>query len=279
MLSGEQLSGQPPLETFVENIKKRVLPIDERDARLFGEFILRHGPPQGFLERLLAAFQYVDKKQFDKDFQVYSDMVKTQVANKPYVCALFDPDGSNLWIYKKLLESGLHSADKVFAYGLDDNLNNHLMTDLRKMAQLVPTGSTILVPDDLTITGAQLSDPLSQISKNHESIVAVLYTTAAAKNRIENNGQKYFLSVKELIPANQWLTQTDMDFLQDLTYKVSGDEMAVDLTDSTKALFWTWYKVPDNMFPIITADLEGVIRTSNPPLIRPERFKQPYRKS
>lgn len=277
MDDSERLRPLPPLEKFVDTIKERGLPIDEQDAKLFGEYVLEHNPPTGLLERLLAAFQYVDKEQFDKDFQIYSEMVKTQLVGKPYSCAIYEPRGSNFWIYKKLLEGGLHPAEKIFASASETDLRKFSMLDQEKINTLAPKDGVILIPDDLIITGVQITETLSECAKTQKPVVAVLYTTPRPKITIQNMDAT-LLSVKELVPAKQWLTDPDLEFLQDLSLKAfHQDHLATDLTLGNTALFWTWYKVPDNMFPIVVDEHGGLPHPSSPPLIRMDKFKQPYK--
>lgn len=267
---------------FIEGIKERELPIEADNAKAFAQYVLAQNPPDGFLERLTAGLQYKSEEAFENDFQSYAESLKGFFnSNEPYAVAFDDLDGSGRWIYEKLLNAGIPAADYHFYLDMYPEVAlvpDSGLIDIRQIQDVLPVGAKVFAPDDFALTGTQMTDLMTQIQGNfndrnkhpYQVLVACMYTSESADqtmNRQDPSAKVISLS-ERIKPVDDFLLPNDIGFINRLISSMhEGDVFYGD-----NALFWTWYKVPDNIssYEIFTEPKCGQ-------LINVDQFKQPYR--
>ncbi len=261
-----------PLESFVYKIKENNLPIDESDAKQWGDFVLKYHPPSGFLDRLTKSFQYSNEEQFTSDYRNLARQLKEKFKDPDFSMLLYDRHGSANWMNFKLALSGFPTPRYTYYT---------LSAPEPPIMPAPPKDPRLLIVDDFMIGGHQIEESLSYVPNDKYKItVAVVYNSPAGREKVTKNSQHpfEFLSVKELKPASDFLGEKDIDFFKKITLnkKISGlseeeNEENAALIKPEIPLFWTYYKLPDNIF----APLRGY--GDIPPLIREEKFTAPYR--
>lgn len=253
------------IETFHEaQFIDPTLPVYTRDVDRFRGAIEKYNPPQGFLERVLESMQYVDRKMFVHDLDKLLEVAIEILSDNEYFVVQSKRGKSDVWIYQSLLRRGLPVPTgeiRTMDYDNDDESFDKLQTGLQQV-----------VFDDFAITGGWIGDMVysnDYLTLPRDTRSAFfLYTTGHARERLTSKQISVYQSGKDIITLEESLEERDLSFLERLPLKLQPE--IIEFSESP--LFWTWYKVPDNVPSFFT----GIEEKGIPPLIRPELFQPPY---
>lgn len=257
---------------FARKIAHANLPIDPEDAYLFAKDIADLNPPAKWLDKVADSAFYVTREKFEADINKQARDVIGFLGRQSYAVVLNNKYKSDYWIYQQLLERGLHPAET--SYTTEKELAEYEMGKYKRAEWVDEVSQTMKVCafDDFTLGGGVIQELFQRgvpgfSSKNLYAFVsyATPYARAWLKSfNIEVNQSSD--TVKSLVTN---LTKRETDFLDRISgyqgmYESDGDGLS-------SALFWTWYKLPDNVDPLFTG-LTGLH-----PLIREENFQPHYK--
>ncbi|HVT01438.1 MAG TPA: hypothetical protein VHE53_04370 [Patescibacteria group bacterium] len=258
---------------FQYKVAEKRLPIHQEDARNFAAAVMDYSPPGEFFDAIVDSMQYISKRQFNRDLQRAVPEGNALTSDNPYYAIVHHNPGSGIWVYRNLVDRGMKPAEKTI------NRNSKEMgplletddIDMKKVISIIPEGTHIFVPDDLSITGSQIADEILQLlpPKYFDTSVLLLYSSDYADNVIKDVDPKIkVVRVGQDIKNFGDLDPKIFEFISGLNDHAN---MARDgVTEETQALFWTWYKIPDRI-PNIFLGKGGL-----PILIRREDFQPPY---
>ncbi len=256
------------------SIKQQELPIDVIDATEFARFALTLKPPPGFFGRLIGDMQYIDEKTFDRDLNAYVQRAQALLGNNPYAVVFEDVVSSASWMYKQLLARGLRPANSQFAFS--ENEQRFTTTDnivtLDKISEIVPVGTNILLPEDMSITGWQLDELVQDLPNDrYKPIVFPMYASQQAQDYLKRYGVTMESPIRGIKPCFTAMNNRDRNFLRKIAYAQDLNEEVIEQLSPkiSRPLFWTYYKVPLSVFSVLTERAKF-------PLIRESRFHQPY---
>lgn len=282
---------------FSRDVQARALPIEPADAYDFAKAILVRKPPEGWLAKVAAGCQFIDRTTFERDLQRMA-RVTSSLLNPlgGYEARFSGPSKSDAWIYNQLLELGLEPAatggeiiDKELL--LEQKRVRAVMREkgrsiseeeygdlIRKRDELVakhyrrlPSEHLICAFDDFAISGLQFSELLrgdkGEGEKQNRLHAFFLYTTPIALRKFSQNKYVIHQSGVMIAPIQSALDRRDIRFLNQVMREVDGEQ--ADVSNST-VLFWSWHKIPDNVPAVFTGK-------NFPPLIRRDNFHPPYR--
>lgn len=258
---------------FAEIIAKKDLPIDPTDAIDFAQFVIHIGAPEGFLDRLVETIQYKSEPEFALDFEEYAEAVVNDLAGKPYSTIFYKRFDSGRWIHELLMRHGLHPAEHQFTTYRYRNepLSRELgLHDPDDIPSILPEGTILLIPDDFTLSGAQMGEMAAIGRENKlDTRVAVLYTSELAEKELIGSRPQSFIHLPERIKSmKDNVTPEDIIFMQEIN-DLYGWETK-NLVTGDEPFFWTWYKIPDNVPEIFT-------EKGHHPLVRNATCKALYR--
>lgn len=282
---------------FSRDIQARALPIEAEDAYGFAKAILDRKPPEGWLAKVAAGCQFIDRSTFERDLQRMAQ-VTSSLLNPlgGYEAHFSGPSKSDAWIYNQLLELGLEPAatggeiiDKEllleqervkailrekqgrFNEGEYDNLVKKREELIAKHYRSLPPDHLICAFDDFAISGLQFSELLygdkGEGEKQNRLHAFLLYSTPIALRKFNRDKYVVHQSGAMIAPIQSALDRRDIRFLNQVMHEVDGEQ--AEVSNST-VLFWSWHKIPDNVPAVFTGK-------NFPPLIRRENFHPPYR--
>lgn len=249
---------------FVRGLERKKLPIVPNDAYLFGHALLERNPPAGWLNRLVNTAQYIDKPTFDRNLVTLAEVATDTLKDREYAVSLTDQQKSDYWIYQNLLQLGVPEATQLFDWEKEEKLTEKSWNPWSDWIKELPYGMPLCSFDDLSISGAQIAellswDPKKVMINDGEVNLFLCFATSMAKRFFRNRLINVYQSGSDIPDLRDLFRPDDTKFLDSL-----------DRSNDHGVLFWTWYKVPDNVSEIFTG-------TGFPPLIRSERFLPPYK--
>lgn len=175
----------------------------------------------------------------------------------------FDERGSGQWIYDKLRQLGLSEAKATFYVDGTDEEKNLVYLPYTYLNSKVERGEPILIADDFALSGSQIAEHVldSFETENFDTIVLLQRATAYAMNSIANYDAMPRMAGGPIRTMMETFSEEEIDYFENHVDFFAGDS----------ALFWSWYKMPDNLPRMFTGKAEF------PPLIRPEKFRPPYK--
>lgn len=288
-------SKEDKAKAFSSDIQARALPIEVEDAYDFAKAILKQKPPHDWLKRVTNGLQFINQDLFNADLSAMAKMATIFLIDRPYAVTFNSQEKSDYWIYQQLIERGMpstaeqyndHTSDifdleteREWASIRDSGLPaRELRLLLRKVksgivrwVDSLPPDHLICAFDDFSLSGLAFEELLMPSQKHSETSRFhgfALYATRSAKKRLKNNNISMHRVRRNVYPLGRTMDKADVDFLTN-TMRELGDD-AADF--KSNILFWTWYKIPDNMPTIFTG-------RGYPPLIRKEKFQPPYRQT
>lgn len=290
---------------FLRHTEASAFPIDPEDVISFVRAVQFFNPPERWTERVLSSLQYVDKSTFEKDLDKMALQFFSSIGEKPYAAMLSEKGKSDYWIYEQLQKRGVPQSqiqcdfemkaegnvrlNQLIAQEIDSIPNiSDLSIDEQVKAKgkifhgrantvdewisSLPQEYPICVFDDFSVSGTMILDELLWLPHRKQQQsgrlhVFICYASELAWKRFVNHSVTVHQSGQTIKLLSSSLTPEDIDFANKLDREVTKNKGG--LSDSSN-LFWTWYKVPDNLPGIFIGD--GL-----PPLIRPEKFQPPYK--
>jgi hypothetical protein len=263
-------------EVFAQKIEQRTeLPIVREDAYHFAIDILGYNPPHGFLERLAKGLSFMDRPNFEREIGVVAEKTREIIGSDPYLLLLPNEDSSNRWIYELLLQKGIQPAVEGIDFGMigENRLPFYWRTWFK---QNIPKGYKTLIADDFSFSDAQIKDEilLEFDYPNYDNSIILFGATNKAIQNITRLGKSVKVTTcgQKIDNLPEIFQKKDCQFLRHVDELTEPSFPHGSLSLKGDALFWTWYKVPDNVLEIFTGKRKEIR-----PLIRPGNFKQPYR--
>lgn len=276
---------------FVNRVKTSGLPIEADDAYKFAKAISEFKPPIGWLDKVIEAGVFIDKEVFERDLDKLSCAARQSLGGRSYAVTLNNRNKSDYWIYNQMVERGVPEAADIY----DNDREFHENTALNQaflQAQMLgldippsvnpklswknnlPKEVPLYAFDDFTISGSMIQGLFSADSfkdqPRNEPTVFVGYSTQFAELWLKRFGINLTRSGRVIPSLKYRMNKKDIRFLNRV-----NEELGIDMITNaqTSVLFWTWYKVPDNVEEVFVGggDL--------PPLVRQEKFQPPYKKS
>lgn len=252
-------------ESFWKELKSRRFPIRERNAYQYARHILSQFPPPHFLSKVIESLQFTDKNQFDQYVKAATQAVKQHVGQQPYYAAFTDIPSSGSWLYDLLERKGVPGAQ---GFAIADCYNGIA----RGTTDHIPTGASLLLADDFAISGAQLTDdllnPRTGFIRPHSEFTVnafLLQSHPIARNRILRFANSVTSVGPDILRLSDTMDRAELNFLTGLELQLARDDLITD-----ESLFFTWYKLPDNIPKTFTH--------SHYRLFEEQDFRPPYRK-
>jgi hypothetical protein len=254
---------------FQQSIRESGVPIDIEDAYLFGHALLEEHPPIGILQRLSKALMYVDKETFTTNLDCMSELCK-RFTEKDYTLLIYGKNKSEFWVYQQLLKRGLNPAAEIV-----DNPGLTRSGFLERFER----GEQFVAVDDMAISGARIRHDLFGQALNYSFPEQYRSQSRAVVGNATNYAKKSISSGNILIESlgldipilTEVLKENEVVWMQRLCERLyeTGVLFEEEGVGQDAVLFWSWYKIPDNVPEIFT----GI---GFPPLIRKENVTKEY---
>jgi hypothetical protein len=223
-------------------------------------------------------------------------MCQSALNDRPYAALLSQKDKSDYWIYTQLLQRDLNPPvmlcdsdwldirQKQHWKEMYDELGeNPPMEEIAKYFRRpspliewihsVPQDLLICTFDDFSVSGSVIKNMFPDSRRVKTNIPGrfhafICYATNPALKFIEGSDIVAHVVSQNIPTLSPALDAKELEFIEQQVDIVNGDGGGI--SKNSAVLFWTWYKVPDNIPDIFTG--KGF-----PPLIRTERFQPPYK--
>lgn len=238
------------LDEIIDNLK---LPLDKEKVFSFYEYISKYNPPEGFMQRVLSSIQYLDKNEWLAELELLKQEIEQVIGEEDYLAVIDEEDRSTEWTLKLLKEKGLRMPKRQF---ID-------MSDPDTYPKRIKDGTNVISIDDWAISGATVIEFLIPSLKKSNIHLFLLHSTEYAREVIG----KWFPNVQihsigsDIKLINEVLTPEDMNFLHEINDELA-EELDLDEPNfilSANALFFSFYKTPDNFPQIMTCSRIGFI--------------------
>lgn len=249
---------------FVAEIELKGLPIDPEDTYSFGHAVMNANPPANFLIDIAQSLQFMSKEEFEGDLDKMTEVARGALGPN-YLFAYSEPHKSEYWVYKQLINRGLHPAVK--------SVNMYDRDDVDQLRYSIEHNHQVATFDDFSISGATITDAAydSTFTKGkkqfdpNNALAFICGITNIARKGIERSKIKPIPVGRKITTLREQLTEPNYLWLK----KAMKKRNKINSLIICDALFWAWHKVPDNVPNVFTGN-------GFPPLIREELYPRQY---